>query len=210
MEENRGKVIEAILRHEGGLSDHPKDPGGRTNMGVTQDIYNAWRHSKGMPQQGVGKITSREVECLYSDFYLEPIWFRALPPGTDYAVADFAVHSGATLAVIITQAAVNIVLGKIGANYRIRQDGVMGPETLAAIRRVPAARLLKRLKHKRLQFLGGLEHWPTFARGWARRVEEVTDEALHMAARPQGLAQPSSEPCWLLQLLGKLFTWRTS
>jgi len=34
-----------VLRWEGGFVDHPADPGGRTNRGVTQRTYDAWRQS---------------------------------------------------------------------------------------------------------------------------------------------------------------------
>ena len=38
-----------VLRWEGGFVDHPNDPGGRTNKGVTQKVYDAWRKRQGLP-----------------------------------------------------------------------------------------------------------------------------------------------------------------
>ena len=40
--ENYEKCLELILHHEGGYVDHPEDPGGETNMGVTKKVYEAW------------------------------------------------------------------------------------------------------------------------------------------------------------------------
>ena len=37
--DNFRKCLEVILHHEGGYVDHPKDPGGATNLGVTKQTY---------------------------------------------------------------------------------------------------------------------------------------------------------------------------
>ena len=39
MQENYDKCLQAILHHEGGYVNHPKDPGGETNLGVTKRVY---------------------------------------------------------------------------------------------------------------------------------------------------------------------------
>ena len=39
MKENYDKCLEMILHHEGGYVNHPKDPGGETNLGVTKRVY---------------------------------------------------------------------------------------------------------------------------------------------------------------------------
>ena len=31
--------LERLLQHEGGYVNHPDDPGGRTNKGITQRVY---------------------------------------------------------------------------------------------------------------------------------------------------------------------------
>jgi hypothetical protein len=37
------RALEMVLHHEGGFVDHPADPGGATNRGVTQATYDAYR-----------------------------------------------------------------------------------------------------------------------------------------------------------------------
>ena len=39
MRDNFEKALELVLHHEGGYVDHPKDPGGATNYGVTKKVY---------------------------------------------------------------------------------------------------------------------------------------------------------------------------
>jgi lysozyme family protein len=39
MKENFEKSLELVLQHEGGYVHHPLDPGGRTNLGVTQRVW---------------------------------------------------------------------------------------------------------------------------------------------------------------------------
>ena len=40
--ENYQKCLEMIIHHEGGYVNHPKDPGGETNLGVTKRVYTNW------------------------------------------------------------------------------------------------------------------------------------------------------------------------
>ena len=42
------EALEIILHHEGGYVNHPKDPGGETNMGVTKRVYGDFGGTKDM------------------------------------------------------------------------------------------------------------------------------------------------------------------
>ena len=42
MKENLIPSMKALMRHEGGFSNHPADPGGMTMLGVTQRVWEAW------------------------------------------------------------------------------------------------------------------------------------------------------------------------
>jgi lysozyme family protein len=54
-----------ILRWEGGFVDDPDDRGGRTNKGVTQAVYQAWRADQGLPGQDVRQINDQEVASIW-------------------------------------------------------------------------------------------------------------------------------------------------
>jgi lysozyme family protein len=42
MHKNFENCLEMLLHHEGGFVNHPQDPGGMTNLGVTKAVYDKW------------------------------------------------------------------------------------------------------------------------------------------------------------------------
>lgn len=94
MVENFKDCLSFTLKWEGGFSNDPDDPGGATNMGVTQSVYNAWRKSKGLPQQSVKNLTRAEAEAIYDERYWTPSRAKWLAKPLDLAVFDTAVNFG--------------------------------------------------------------------------------------------------------------------
>jgi len=168
MKENFEAALAAVLVHEGGYVNHPRDPGGATNKGVTQGVYDDWRVRHGKPKQSVRLITSEEIGAIYKRDYWDRVRGDDLPSGVDYAVFDFAVNSGVSRASRYLQAAVGTP-----------QDGVIGPQTIGAIKDAKAT--VKAVCDKRMAFLRGLGTFNTFGRGWTRRVNDVAAKAGAMA-----------------------------
>lgn len=164
------RALPLILQHEGGFVNHPDDPGGATNFGVTQATYNNWRRGQGQEQRSVRQITEAEVRAIYRAGFWDAIRADSLPSGVAYCVFDAAVNSGPGRAVRWLQA-------EIGA----RQDGIIGPETLARTAEAEPVALVNGYCDRRLRFMQGLRHWPTFGRGWSRRVAEVRKQAVEWA-----------------------------
>jgi lysozyme family protein len=178
MDRNFNRAVEAVLKHEGGFVDHPKDPGGATNKGIT--IANFRRYVK--PNGTVAdlkKLTTDQAKTVYRRMYWDAVHGSELPDGVDFAVFDFAVNSGPTRAAQYLQRIV-------GAS----QDGRIGPATLKAVRAIPHAKLINDYQDARLAFLKGLKIWGTFGKGWSRRVSEVRSLALSMAANPSTAYTP--------------------
>lgn len=165
------RALAAVLLHEGGYVNHPKDPGGATNKGVTQAVYDDWRARQGQPKRSVREIEQGEVGAIYRRDYWDRVKADDLPAGVDYAVFDYAVNSGVNRASRFLQAVVSV-----------EQDGAIGPGTLAAVKDMPPAAVIETLCAKRLAFLKGLPTWPTFGKGWGARVAGVRKLALEMAA----------------------------
>lgn len=161
------RALPHILVHEGGKVDHPKDPGGRTNMGITQRVYNAWRSRSNLPIRDVYLIDRAEVEAIYRFQYWDVVMGDRLPEGVGYVVFDGAVNSGPKQSVKWLQRA-------LGSLYTGNIDGIMGALTVQA---VLAAKdhdaLIARIIERRETFLRALKTWPTFGRGWLRRINEV-------------------------------------
>ena len=170
MQSNFDRSLSAVLRHEGGYIDHPKDPGGATNLGIT--LGNFRRYVKpGGTKADLRRLTVDQAGVVYRRRYWDAVLGAVLQLGIDYAVFDYAVHSGPRKAVTELQKLV-------GAN----PDGVIGPKTLAAVQKANAAALIEDYCAGRFAYLQRLKGWPTFGRGWTARVAGVRLLALQMAA----------------------------
>lgn len=163
------RCLALVLAHEGGFVDHPSDPGGATNRGITRAVLAEWRGTE-VTAEDVRALTEAEAREIYLARYWNVIRGDELPPGLDLAVFDFAVNSGPRRAARLLQRVLNVT-----------PDGVIGRVTLAAARAADRATTIDELCDARLAFLQQLETWPTFGRGWQRRVEAVRTAAQAMA-----------------------------
>ncbi len=166
-----------VLRHEGGYVDHPKDPGGATNFGITRKTLARWRHINPwfmLKKSQVRALKKPEVAAIYRALYWDRCRGALLANGLDHAVFDYAVNSGPSRAIRHLQ-------GLVGA----KPDGVLGALSLRAIQRkintIGARGLINALCDRRLGFLRRLSNYSTFGRGWRNRVEEVRRLALNVA-----------------------------
>jgi lysozyme family protein len=117
-----------VLRWEGGFVDHPKDPGGRTNKGVTQRVYDDWRRRQGLPQRDVKAIEEAEVQQIYESGYWIPPRCDLLGRQLDLVQFDTAVNMGPGRAVRLLQAAVGAGIdGDFGSRPRGRSPPATWP-----------------------------------------------------------------------------------
>ena len=168
-------ALAEVLSHEGGFVNHPRDPGGMTNLGVTKRVYEEWI---GHPvnEAIMRGLTVDKVRSLYRAKY----WLAArcddLPAGIDLCVFDFAVNAGPSRAVRFLQRLV-----------KATEDGVIGPKTIAAVsKRVTAggvAPLIREYQDARRVYYRRLPTFDAFGRGWLRRTDLVEASALRMASR---------------------------
>ena len=169
MNTNFDACLALVLKEEGGYVNNPADPGGRTNLGVTQATWQAWIGSA-VSEQDMRDLTQDDVKPLYRQKYWDVIRGDDLPAGVDYALLDFAVNSGPSRAIRYVQ----IALG-------VPSDGIIGPQTLTAIKAETPSDLIESVCDSRLSFLQALSTWATFGRGWSARVARVKDNANRMA-----------------------------
>lgn len=178
MRENFERAFAAVIKHEGGYVDHPQDPGGATNLGITIGTLSGW-FGRPASKAEVKALTVPAVKPIYRKNYWDKVAGNDLPSGVDYAVFDFAVNSGPKRAAISLQT----ILG-------VAPDGKVGPITVGAARayadRFGAAQLANELCSHRLAFLEKLSTWPTFGKGWRSRVDGVREMAVEMAHAAPG------------------------
>ena len=161
MNANFEKCLAELLKHEGGYVNHPSDPGGRTNLGVTQLVWEDWL-DRAVTEENMKALTPAKVAPLYREMYWDRVKADKLPSGVDYCVFDAAVNSGASRAAKWLQTTVGAV-----------PDGVIGEQTLKQVLLTNPKMLIDKYSANRLAFLHRLTTWPTFGKGWERRVEEV-------------------------------------
>jgi len=170
MQSNFETCLALMLAHEGGYIHHEKDPGGRTNLGVTQRVWEEWM-GRPVLEKEMRALTPTMVKPLYKRKYWDACRADDLVAGVDYCVFDVAVNSGPGRAIKFLQSCVGVTA-----------DGGFGPVTLAAVKKAEEdpTRLIELYCAKRLEFLQSLKTFETFGKGWSRRVQEVKDKALKM------------------------------
>ena len=160
MSNDRFAVCHAVTaRWEGGWSDHPADPGGKTMYGITEAVYHAWLAAGGDNPRPVRQITRTEAEAIYHDNYWLPCGGPTLSAGVDLATYDAAVNSGVSRAR-------KWLMASIGG---------------------PDHETVKRLCARRLSFVQGLRTWTVFGRGWANRIADIEAKGVARALASSGM-----------------------
>ena len=168
MNKNYDKCLETILHHEGGYVNHPEDPGGETNLGVTKRVYQEWGGTKDMKD-----LTFDDVAPIYKKNYWDKMKCDDLPSGLDLCVFDFGVNAGPGRAAKYLQSLIGTVA-----------DGGIGPNTLAKLKeytdKTGVKETITNYQNERQSYYEKLSTFKTFGRGWTRRVEETTKLALEL------------------------------
>ena len=167
------RALSLVLHHEGGYVDHPRDPGGATNLGITLATL-ARARGRPVTKADVKGLTRAEAAGIYRRSYWDAVQGDALAPGIDLLLFDLAVNSGPVRATKILQRVL-----------RTAEDGVVGPATLAALACAYPEAVIEAVTRERLRFLQRLPTWTTFGRGWRRRVAAVEQEARALRAGVQ-------------------------
>lgn len=144
------EAFDLVIGHEGGYVNHPDDPGGETKYGISKRSY---------PKEDIANLTLERARAIYREDFWEACGCDRLPHPVDFQVFDAAVNSGCRRASEWLQQAVSA-----------KQDGKIGPETLAAVRGMNPYAVSAAFLGRRLAFMTRLSTWPSFGRGWARRI----------------------------------------
>ena len=169
MKENFDKCFALVLDHEGHYVNDPRDPGGRTNLGVTQRAWETFLN-RDVTEAEMRALTPETVKPFYKAMYWDKIKGDQLPAGVDYAAYDLAVNSGTGRAAKYLQEIAGVTA-----------DGAIGPKSLEAIKSCDPDQVVDALCDMRLDFLKRLPTFETFGKGWTIRVNDVKEKASSMA-----------------------------
>lgn len=142
-------ALKHVLKFECGYVNHPQDPGGVTNFGVTQKTYDGWLMLQGKPASDVKGITKEDVESIYFAEYWLAAGCDSLPTGFDVCVFDSAVNCGVRKARAWVKA-VETTLTPLSTEQKIR--------TYIQTRR---------------DYYRSRPHFATFGKGWFNRCNAL-------------------------------------
>lgn len=166
---NFSACLAHVLTSEGGYVDHPKDPGGATNMGITLGTLSLWRGHR-VSKTDVQSLQRDEAAAIYRKHYWDQLRGDDLPAGLDLVAFDAAVNSGVYRGGKWLQQAIGAV-----------PDGIIGPRSLALAKASDASQAVTKAIRSRKNFLLSLSTWSSFGRGWSKRLASVEAAALKMA-----------------------------
>ncbi|PYG56640.1 glycosyl hydrolase 108 family protein [Rhizobium sp. UGM030330-04] len=159
---DRFEICQAITaKWEGGWSDHPADPGGKTMYGITEARWHEYQDKLKVKRTPVRNVTLAQAFKFYrSEFWLA-CGADKLFPGVDLAVYDASVNSGVSRGR-------KWLLASAGSNDH--------------------SETVKKICRARLSFMQSLAIWKTFGKGWGRRVADIEARGVAMALEAMGLS----------------------
>lgn len=162
---NFERCVAVILREEGGYSDNPNDRGGQTQYGISQRAY---------PDVDIKALTPEKASAIYYRDFWKPMRCEDMPGDVALCVFDTAINCGVSAATLMLQEAVGVTA-----------DGLLGPHTLAAIRRLGSSALTRVCVRRVRRYHEIVDHRPgqrVFLDGWLHRTFRVYREAIRLEA----------------------------
>ena len=147
-------AVQIVLMHEGGEIDHPDDPGGHTKFGISKRSF---------PNEDIANLTLQRAKDIYRKYYWDMCECDSLTPWARLMVFDCAVNQGLSRAIIYLQRTLSV-----------KNDGIIGPKTLAAIKVLTKDEFLEAYSKLRLNAYTSNPRWGVFGKGWVRRLFDVT------------------------------------
>lgn len=163
-------ALDHVRAYEGGYVNHPRDPGGCTNLGITLATYRRHLDSRGTCA-GLKRLKWPQAAEIYRRAYWAAVNGDDLPAGLDLLVFDMGVNAGPGTAIRLLQQVLEV-----------EDDGVIGPKTLAALSRRDPLDLVDSYSARRITYYRRLKTWTTFGLGWTRRTQAAKQAARALLA----------------------------
>jgi lysozyme family protein len=143
------QAFDRLISHEGDYTSGEGDPGGETKFGICKRSY---------PALNIKDITIDLAKAIYFRDFWQPLGDKA-HPSIKFQAFDFAVNSG-----------IDTALRKLQQAIGVADDGHFGPISQARLAALPVSDVLLAFLAERLDFYTRLSTWPTFGKGWSRRI----------------------------------------
>lgn len=151
-------AVALIIDLEGGISDHPDDPGGLTKYGITIEQYPE------LGKDGIRTLTIEKAKELYKRDYWDKIRgddVAKIAPNLAVCYFDCAVNQGYPTAIRLLQQALGVGM-----------DGKFGPVTMNSLKVKGDSVLDMFMSYRMLRYVR-TNNFSTFGKGWFKRVSNV-------------------------------------
>lgn len=155
-----------VIGNEGGYVNDPNDPGGETKYGISKRSY---------PHLDIPNITLEQAEQIYLTDYWQKAGCDLCPAALAIIQFDCAVNNGVGQAVRLLQQGLGVAA-----------DGIIGPQTKAALEHSAGSadtltNVITNVHGGRISLMAGLPTWPTYGKGWSRRLARLPYRAAQIA-----------------------------
>lgn len=165
---NAQTAILKVLQHEGGFVNHPLDPGGATNWGITQKVYEKFKGRR-VTLEEMRRMPKSDAIAIYKRDYWDKVRGDSIRSyNVAFAMFDQAVNRGVSASVKQAQKVTGMI-----------QDGIIGPATLNAINSMSETEFLEKyLAESIAAYKAIVARRPAsdvFLDGWLKRVDSISD-----------------------------------
>ena len=157
------------IGHEGKFQANPKDRGNWTSgkEGVGELKGTKWGlAAMTYPHLDIANITLEQAKEIYFNDWWLKLKMDYWPNVMKYQIFDAAFNHGTGRANQFLQYAA-----------RVKDDGVIGPKTIAAVNKADPNDLVLRFLAKRLRYFTEVKTWAEFSKGWSLRVAQCLEYA---------------------------------
>lgn len=156
------QCLKHILDFEGGNVDDPDDLGGRTGQGILQREYTQWLKENGKKDRDVWDMSDADRDAIYLAKYWDVTKLDDFPLPIAFLMFDTSVLNGVNYARKLAQRVVGV-----------RQDGIIGPISRAALNAVDKTTFINRFQELRREYLKTRKTYWKHGDGWNNRMTKV-------------------------------------
>jgi lysozyme family protein len=167
------EALKFTLKWEGGFTNDPVDPGGATNRGIIQSVYNRYRRRKGLDIRTVRNLTEEEMLEIYEKDYWDLVRAKYLKSPLGLVMFDTCVNMGPSGSISRLQMALG--LNVTGSWTKEISDVIHSCDAGAIALQICRLRVAKRYARIKED-----ERQKRFLKGWLNRDNDLAKEVKKM------------------------------
>lgn len=169
---NSSKLIPFILQWEGGFVNDPDDLGGATNKGITIGAFTEYKKRKGQKAPTVTDLKNIS-DAEWRDVFKSLYWDR-------WEADEIKSQAVANILVDWVWASGSHGIKRPQRLLGVKEDGIVGKQTIAAVNAMDAATLFKMIKDDRAKFIDEIckarPKNEKYRKGWMNRINAIRYE----------------------------------